>query len=505
MAEEDLLLEARDVVKSFGLNLVLKGVTLTVRKGEVLSLIGGNGAGKSTLMKIIMGIYTADKGSLSICGQRLEGAITPSRAMKAGVYMVPQEPMIFPHMTVSDNVLMGFRGNKADLKKRLSEVYKEIGCTIDLSRLGMTLSIAEQQMVELLRGLMRQSRVLILDEPTSSLTFDEVQTLFKIIGDLKSKGIGIIYITHRMAEVFEISDTIGIMADGRITLNGPVSDFTREMLVNALLPETKKKEARERTPIEKKIRKAMPLIEFDHFSGYGFKDISFKVLEGEIVGIAGVVGAGRTEFATAVFGREKPLGGRVLLDGTDITGLPTKEVIRLGINYVPEDRHLNGLFGISPVASNITSALLNSKLTGKGGFLNQASENSIADRYIEDFRIKVTSRFQEAGSLSGGNQQKVVLARALATMPKVVILDEPTRGIDAAARGDVYGIIYKLREQGIAVILISSDIDEIIELSDRAVVFCQGRISAQFPRSKINQENLTAASFGVYKEDNHAA
>ena len=211
MAEEDLLLEARDVVKSFGLNLVLKGVTLTVHKGEVLSLIGGNGAGKSTLMKIIMGIDTADKGSLSICGQRLEGAITPSRAMKAGVYMVPQEPMIFPHMTVSDNVLMGFRGNKADLKKRLSEVYKEIGCTIDLSRLGMTLSIAEQQMVELLRGLLRQSRVLILDEPTSSLTFDEVQTLFKIIGDLKSKGIGIIYITHRMAEVFEISDTIGIM------------------------------------------------------------------------------------------------------------------------------------------------------------------------------------------------------------------------------------------------------------------------------------------------------
>ncbi len=499
MSEQQFLLEARDVHKSFGLNQVLKGITLTLKKSEVVALIGGNGAGKSTLMKILMGIYKPDDGIFKIDGQSIVN-LNPKKSMKAGIYMVPQEPMIFPHMTVLDNILIGFSGKKSNLKEKLDRFYKQINCKIDLNRLGMTLSIAEQQMVELLRGLMRESKVLILDEPTSSLTFDEVQTLFEIVKDLKSKGIGIIYITHRLAEVFEIADSICIMADGKITLRGETSKFTREMLVQALLPPSFTPENKERTELENKIRNAMPILQLKNFSGYGFKDISFNVLEGEIVGIAGVVGAGRTELANTIFGKEIPLSGQVILDGEDITGRSTSDVIRMGINYVPEDRRCNGLFGISPVCANITSALLDSNLTGKVT-LNSKEEIRISEKYIKDFRIKVTSPYQEAGSLSGGNQQKVVIARSLSTMPKLVILDEPTRGIDAGARGDVYKIIRELSLTGVAVIVISSDTEEIIELADRAIVFCQGRVSAELNKDQINQQNITSASFGIYKED----
>ena len=502
MSESQFLLEARDVYKSFGLNQVLKGITLTLKSSEVVALIGGNGAGKSTLMKILMGIYKPDQGVFKINGQSLEN-LSPKKSMKAGIYMVPQEPMIFPHMTVLDNILIGFSGKKADLENKLEHFYRQINCKIDLKRLGMTLSIAEQQMVELLRGLMRESKILILDEPTSSLTFDEVQTLFEIVRDLKKKGIGIIYITHRLAEVFELADSICIMADGKITLRGETSKFTREMLVQALLPPSFTPASKTRSELENKIRNAMPILQLRNFSGYGFKDISFNVLEGEIVGIAGVVGAGRTELANTIFGKEIPLGGNVILDGEDITGRSTADVIRMGINYVPEDRRCNGLFGISPVCANITSALLDSKITGNIA-LNNAEEIRISEKYIKDFRIKVTSPYQEAGSLSGGNQQKVVIARSLSTMPKLVILDEPTRGIDAGARGDVYKIIRELSNTGVAVIVISSDTEEIIELADRAIVFCRGRVSAVLEKDDINQQNITSASFGIYKEEANA-
>lgn len=497
MQDHELLLSAKDVYKSFGLNNVLKGISITLEEGEVLAIIGGNGAGKSTLMKILMGIYKPDKGQFKINGQELSGPMTPTKAMKLGVYMVPQEPMIFPHMTVLENILIGFDESRKVLLKDLDEVKKQIDCKIDLNRLGMSLSIAEQQMVELMRGLMRKSKVLILDEPTSALTFDEVNTLYKIVRDLQKKGIGIIYITHRMAEVFELATTIAIMSDGKVTLHGKSSDFTREMLVQALLPKnTKNIPKKEITPIEKKIIKALPVLELKNFSGYGFKDINLKVHQGEILGVAGVVGAGRTEVAMAIFGKEKSLGGQVLLLGTDVTGESTQQIIRHGINYVPEDRRLNGLFSIASVAANTTSSLLNSQILGKI-FLKKKKEDQITQKYIDDFRTKVTSKEQEAGSLSGGNQQKIIIGRSLSTMPKVVILDEPTRGIDAGARGDVYNIINELKHQGLSILLISSDMEEIIELADRAVVFCRGRISATLKKKDINQQNLTEAAFGV--------
>ena len=368
----EMLLSARGVFKTFGLNAVLKGIDLDVGKGEVLALIGGNGAGKSTLMKIIMGIYQPDEGELVIAGEKIN-SFKPSVVLSKGVYMVPQEPMLFPNMTVEENVLIGFKEKSGILRKRLLQIMEDIGWRLNLNRKAMSLSIAEQQLVELLRGLLRNARVLILDEPTSALTFDEVESLFKIVEDLKQKGIGIIYITHRLAEVFQIATHVAIMRDGIITLKGRVSDFTREMLVKGLLPpnmdeaDIKDGKAEEKAINYEGLK---PVFELQDYSGYGFEDVNLKVYPGEVLGVAGVVGAGRTELATTIFGRDKVLKGKAILDGKDITGHSTARVLEAGINYVPEDRRLNGLFAISDVAANTTSSLLRDKKMG-GFFLNK--------------------------------------------------------------------------------------------------------------------------------------
>lgn len=493
------LLSVQNIRKSFGLNAVLKGISLDVAPGEVLALVGGNGAGKSTLMKIIMGIYTQDSGEIRINGMRATLS-KPSQALALGIYMVPQEPLLFPSMTVEENILIGFRRNKAELHRELVSTMDEIGWHLNLTRRASSLSIAEQQLVEILRGLLRHARILILDEPTSALTFDEVGSLFKCVGDLKSKGIGIIYITHRLTEVFDIATHVAIMRDGIIAMKGSVGDFTREDLVQGLLPpdmETGRAESG-RTPVSVDYTKP-PVLELRDFSGYGFSRVNLKVYPGEILGMAGVVGAGRTELATTIFGMDKALGGKVLLEGRDITGFKTRDVVQAGLNYVPEDRHLNGLFQISDVSSNTTSALLSSGFLGKF-LLDRKKEAQVTQRYVKDFRTKVTGQDQLAGSLSGGNQQKVVIARSLSTAPHVIILDEPTRGIDAAARGDVYRIIHQLRDKGVSILLISSDMEEIVELADRAVTVFQGRINGEFKKTEINQDNLMAASFGVCAE-----
>lgn len=496
---EKALLNIKNIYKSFGMNAVLKGISLDLNEGEVLALIGGNGAGKSTLMKIIMGIYQHDSGEIYVKGEKVTSNKT-SAALAIGNYMVPQEPLLFPNMSVEENIEIGFNQKKSELHKELLELMRDVGWNLDLNRKAISLSIAELQMVEILRGLLRRAQILILDVTTSALAFDEVESLFACVEDLKSKGIGIIYITHRLAEVFQIATDVAIMRDGRVPVRGKVSEFTREMLVKGLLPP----DAQEKENSLKARMKGVdyehlkPVFEIQNLSGYGFSDISLKVYPGEILGMAGVVGAGRTELATTVFGKDKVLSGRVLLDGKDITGLSTRQVIEAGLNYVPEDRHLHGLFKISDIAANTSSAMLEKKEMGRF-FLNKKAECEMTQKYVDDFRIKVTGQDQLAGSLSGGNQQKVVIGRSLSTSPKLVILDEPTRGIDAAARGDVYSIIHELREQGVAVLLISSDMEEIIELSDRVMTVCQGRINGEFAGTDINQDTLMSASFGITK------
>jgi AI-2 transport system ATP-binding protein len=490
---DDAMLSVRGITKSFGTNDVLKGVDMDIARGSVAALIGGNGAGKSTLVKIIMGIYQPDDGEVFLQGKPARLG-KPSASLAAGIYLVPQEPMLFPNMTVEENVLMGFMEKASELHRRLAKLLAHLDWKIDLNRRAATLSIAEQQLVELLRGLMRDARLLILDEPTSSLTFNEVESLFKIIRDLKAKGISIVYITHRLTEVFQIADQVLIMRDGVITLNGPVCDFTREMLVAGLLPPNTEIRDNRYQCVNIDYGDAEPALVVDNLTGYGFRDVSLKVYPGEILGLAGVVGAGRTELATTVFGRDAVQSGWVYLQGRDVTGFSTRRMLDAGLNYVAEDRFLSGIFRISDVAANTTAANLSHM---SRFFINFREERRITDHFIEAFHTRVTGRDQLIGSLSGGNQQKVVIARSLSTNPKVLILDEPTRGIDAAARGDVYAIIEKLKEQGLAILLISSDMEEIVELSDRAVTMYCGHINREFARCDISQDNLMAAAFGI--------
>ncbi|TCZ69938.1 ATP-binding cassette domain-containing protein [Paenibacillus albiflavus] len=497
MSKESLL-ECESIVKSFGDNHVLKGIDLCLHSGEVISIIGGNGAGKSTLMKIIMGIYRADRGKLVLSGKELKN-INPSIALSNGVYLVPQEPMLFSNMTVQENILLGLKGKKTENKKKLDSLIEELGWKIDVYRQAMTLSIAEQQLVEILKGIIRESKILILDEPTSSLTFNEIKSLFSVIEDLKSKGVGIIYITHRLNEVFEISTHVVIMRDGKITLKGKVSEFNNELLIKALLPEESKLDV-ERKLTEEVVEKkgdGHSVLKIENLSGNGFSNVSFDVYSGEILGLAGVVGAGRTELAETIFGRDKVHSGKVSLEGTDITSLPTRKVIESGLNYVPEDRFKNGIFKISDIGMNISSASLRSM--GKF-FINKNYEGELYLEYKDSFKIKSSSINEEIANLSGGNQQKVVIAKALASIPKILILDEPTRGIDAGAREDVYKIIYKLKSEGVAILLISSDMEEIVQLADRALTMYRGKINAQYVKKEINPENLMSSSFGVTKE-----
>lgn len=488
-----VMLSVRNIYKGFGANSVLKGISLNVDSGEILSLIGGNGAGKSTLVKTIMGIYKPNDGEVFINGEPLSFS-SPSESLDKGVYLIPQEPMLFPNMTLEENVTIGIKGTKKELHDKLVNYLKQLGWNLELHRSAKTLSIAEQQLVEILRGLLRESKILILDEPTSSLTFDEVNSLFKLIKDLQAKGITIIYITHRLNEVFEISTHVALMNDGIITTKGKVDEFTREILVAGLLNE--KSESKKEKKVKKKINysEEIPTFSIKEFSGYGFSDINLDVYPGEILGMAGVVGAGRTELATTIFGRDKVLSGKVFLNGVDVTGLKTREIINMGINYVPEDRFLHGIFKIMDVKANLTSA----SLKNITGFIpKESDEQKITQKYIDKFRVKVTGQDQIMGSLSGGNQQKIVIGRGFSTNPKFIILDEPTRGIDAGARADVYSIIQELKKTGVAILLISSDIEEVASLSDRVVTMFQGRLNNEFIGKDITIENIMSASFGV--------
>ena len=488
-------LEVRGIRKTFGQNAVLKGINLSVDAGEVVALIGGNGAGKSTLMKIIMGIYTCDEGDILIDGQAVKLG-KPAASLAQGIYLVPQEPMLFPNMTVLENILMGFSENEGELKKRLNECMKELNFDLNLQRKANTLSIAEQQLVELLRGMMRNARILILDEPTSSLTFNEVQSLFKTVEDLKKKGIAIIYITHRLTEVFEIATHVAIMRDGVITLEGPVGNFTKEMLIQGLLPnDAQGAQQAEKAYVPVDYAHLKPVMQVKDFSGYGFSNITFDLYPGEILGIAGVVGAGRTELISTIFGRDKTLGGKVILDGRDITGLPTKKVLEAGINFVPEDRHYHGIFKIRSISSNTTSALLNGKDVGAVN-MDRRRQGEIAQKYVKDFRTKIVSLEDQIGSLSGGNQQKVVLAKWLSADPKVMIFDNPTQGVDVGAKEDIYDIILRLAEKGVAVVILSSEAQEIIRLCDRALVMYHGRVSGELTEAQMDEHTIMLLATG---------
>ncbi|XXM70722.1 autoinducer 2 ABC transporter ATP-binding protein LsrA [Lysinibacillus sphaericus] len=492
------LFRAADIHKSFSGNSVLKGISLDLYKGEVHALVGGNGAGKSTLMKIITGLYKADAGTLEVSGEEVTFS-SPADAHTRGIYLVPQEPLIFPNMSVLENVLIGLPGKKQTLIPKIQEIMNQLNWKMDLQRSAASLSIAEQQLVEILRGLTREARILILDEPTSTLTFGEIDSLFETIKTLTKEGLGVFYITHRFPEIFLLSNTVSILRDGLVSAQGPTDSFTYDSLLQGLLPASRKDRGQEHTELDftKSAADAPSVLTVENLSGSRFHDISFQLKKGEILGIAGVVGAGRTELAEAIFGLTKLTAGSITLCDEDINRLTVKKRIHKGLVYVPEDRKLHGIFSITSIQSNISSTLLH---RWKGFFLPFHREKNTASIYMRNLRIKAEDEKQLLSDLSGGNQQKVVLSKYLAAQPKVMILDEPTRGIDASARNDIYRIIKDLKATGLAVILISSDMEEIERLSDRVLVMHQGKTVNVLSKEDITKDAITSLSYGAKNE-----
>ncbi|MGG5736973.1 MULTISPECIES: sugar ABC transporter ATP-binding protein [Bacillus cereus group] len=485
------LLQVTKMSKSFSNQLVLKEVNLQLERGDIYALVGGNGAGKSTLMKILTGLYSYDSGNMFVKGQVQKFSNT-AEAHQRGIYLIPQEPLIFPHMTIEENICIGMKANKKKLRNKINKLLEELGWNIQLHDLGLSLSIAQQQLVEILKGLIREAEILILDEPTSTLTTHEIKSLFVLIKSLREKGIGMIYITHRFPEIFEIANKVAILRDGMIVSQGNVSSYTYDLLMEGLLPKGSRLEEKKEI-VHEEIEPSEIILDVTNASSYVFQNVSLTVHAGEVIGIAGIVGSGRTELAESIFGLIPLKSGSVLLEGKSITKYSVHKRIKEGMVYVPEDRAGNGIFSIASVKENITSASLNGM---SSFFLNNKKESALSELYIRQFRIVVPHMNEEMTSLSGGNQQKVVLAKYLACNPKVIILDEPTRGIDAKARLEVYETIRSLKREGLAIILISSDVEEIVQLANRVYVMRNGEFVAHLEKKEICINEVTRLAYG---------
>jgi len=484
--------QLKDIWKSYGGVPVLKGVTLGIRPGEIHALIGGNGAGKSTLMKILTGVEVCDSGEILIHGESFR-RLNPREAHAIGVYLVPQEPSLFPNLTVLENIQLSLPADRRPSRAQVAEAVASLGQPIDLDQLAKDLSISGQQLIELARGLLHNARVLIVDEPTAALTARETQLLFEQLKKMAADGMAIFYITHRLHEVFDLCDSASVLRDGVLVLECPTAECDVDALVNAMVPDRADAASgfsRERICDPN----AEPALVIDNLSGEGFRNISLRIAPGEVVGLAGVVGSGRTELAETVFGIRPVLDGKILLHGTELKGKRSpRKAMAAGIGYVPEDRHAHGVFLSGTVVENATSGVLDriAKVLVK-----TSEANRVSDDLMDQVALQPGPRTRKVLNLSGGNQQKVALAKNLACEPTVLILDEPTRGIDAGARLDLYAAIEALALRGLAVLLISSDFEEIAQLSTRVLIMRDGQVKNELHPPHISVEAVHAAAFG---------
>jgi len=490
--EEQIIVEMKHISKSFyGVN-VLEDVSFELRKGEVMALLGENGAGKSTLVKIVSGIYTRDGGEMKLFGKSIGLDFSPKKAQALGITIIHQELNMCSHLTVAQNIFLGRELcgggllNEQEMKKRTQQVLDELKIEdITPDTVVGDLPVSKQQMVEIARAFQIQSRILIMDEPTSALTNKEIEKLFDIIHQLKAKGVGIVYISHRLDELKEIADRVTIMRDGHYITGGNFTDMPMEEIIkNMVGREIKEQFPRTAVAKGKKIFSVKNLR-----SGRAVRDVSFEVFEGEVLGIAGLMGAGRTETTRAIFGVDRKDAGSIELDGEEITINRPADAIKQGIVLAPEDRKKDGLCTKLSIRENIALPNLDI-LCSRLGIVNRRRESDMLSAAQKTLAIKMSGGDKNAASLSGGNQQKLVVAKWLSRQSRVIIFDEPTRGIDVAAKVEIYHLINKLKAEGRGIVFVSSELPEILGIADRIIVMCDGRVTGELDARSATQEDI---------------
>ncbi len=498
------LLKMNNISKSFGSVAALKNVSLDLNSGEVLALMGENGAGKSTLMNILSGGISNFEGNVLLDGKEVY-LKTPLNAQRLGIAKIHQELQLVPYVPVYENMFMGRETakfgfvDKAFMRKEAEKYLSQLEISIDPNTLIKDLRVGEQQMVEIAKALSLNSRLLIMDEPTSAISKAETEHLFKIINKLKSNGVGIIYITHRMEEVFVISDRLMVMRDGQYIGTVKTENSSEEEIVRMMVGrDIKNLFQKEETKPGDEVLRVENLCFNPPASSFRRKlnNISLNIRAGEVLGIAGLMGAGRSEFCECIFGvHGKYTSGKIFIEGKEVDLKNPRESIRNKIAFATEDRKDQGLVLLRSIGENISLPLLD--YFSKFGFMDKIREQNSWEKEKNDLRIKAPSVKTLAGNLSGGNQQKVVLGRWLLMGPKLLILDEPTRGIDVGAKSEIYKLINDLAKQGIAILVVSSEMPELIGLSDRIVAFCEGNLTGEFSRSEVTQEKLLMAATKV--------
>ena len=484
----EYLLEMKNIHKRFPGVYALKGANLNLKSGEVMTLVGENGAGKSTLINILGGIYSKDQGQILINGN--DAHITDVLSASAqGISIIHQELVLVPYLTVAENIFInrepgkGIFVNNAEMFDKAQQYINDLGLNIHAETIVSDLNIAEQQMVEIIKAVSFQSRIIVMDEPTSSLSDNEIDALFKNIKKLKKLGIGIIYISHRLSELAQISDRITIFRDGETVGCYKVSDIRNDEIVHLMV-------GREITNYYTRIFKPHEkiILEISHMTNDKIHDVSFTLHKGEILGISGLVGAGRTEAVEALLGFYPYTSGSIKLSGKEILFKSPLEAYDAEIGYIPEDRRCESLFAMQSVRFNATLRILKQFI--HGFVTDTEKEKNLANQYIKKLRIKTPSQEAMIQNLSGGNQQKVIIARWLAQKPKILIMDEPTRGIDVGAKAEIYELMNQLSEEGISIIMVSSDLSEIINMSDRVVVMREGTVSKILSHKEATQDEI---------------
>ncbi len=491
MANDNIILSIKDVHKSFPGVKALDNVSLEVRAGSVHGIVGENGAGKSTLMKILSGVYEKDSGTVAFDGQTVERT-TPVESLNRGLSIIYQEFNLVNTMSVGENIFLGrFKemGGMRGTHAKARELLDSIGSTIDTHRFVEELSAAEKQMVEITKALSFNSKLIIMDEPSSSLTSDELKRLFQIIHDLKQRGVSIIYISHKLDEIFELCDIVTIMRDGHMIDTKPVSEVTRNEMITKMVGRDIENEFPPRAHCA-----GETILKVSSIKTRKLHDISFELKKGEILGLVGLVGAGRTEIIRAICGADKVKGHAVSIGGKPVKIKNPASAKRMGIGLVPEDRKLQGLVLPFSVQSNIAMASLDR--ISRLGFINRAEEKAIALRQINNLSIKTPSPMTKAVSLSGGNQQKCIMGRWLEINPSILILDEPTRGIDVGAKYEIYVLMKQIVENGGSIIMISSELPEVLNMSNRVLTICEGRITGEFNPEDVPAQTIMDAAIG---------